>query len=80
MSVQTHYTLGGMMKSELFDSKKIELEVEKNEYLNSVFGLVCFTLALTCLGMGNPQKEALVCPLIIMPMLYDGYNHFPPEF
>jgi len=70
------------VKLSLFSEKEIQdiqTEVEiHNELLNSVAGLITFTLALACLGFENPQKVAMMCSIVIIALLYQASRYFPP--
>lgn len=66
------------MKSGLFDEEEVMQEAKKhNEFLNSAIGLLTFTLGLTCLGFDHPQRAALVCLGVIIPVYVQAWSHFP---
>jgi hypothetical protein len=66
------------MKSQLVDENKVKEEsLRQNEYLNGILGIVIFSLALSCVGLPNPQKAALVLNLIIIPMVIAAIKHVP---
>ncbi|CAM3627366.1 hypothetical protein [Parendozoicomonas haliclonae] len=67
------------MESKLFDEEDIKQEAKKhNDFLNTGVGLISFTLALTCLSFNDPQKAALLCFPIVLGILLQARNHFPP--
>jgi len=67
------------METKLFDKKVLEKEAKiHRDFLNTVFGLACFTLSFTCANMSNPQKAAALCLFMIIPMWVKGYFYFPP--
>lgn len=67
------------MNSGLFDEEAYRDEAARhNEFLNSVLGLLAFTLALTCLGFEHPDRAALLCLGIIAPIYWQAFRRFPP--
>jgi hypothetical protein len=66
------------LKSGLFNEEEFKLEAKKqSEFLNSVIGIVSFTLALTCMGFDKPDNAAILCLGIIIPLLIQSANHYP---
>lgn len=66
------------MKSGLFDEEVVKKEAKRhNEFLNSAIGLLTFTLGLTCLGFDHPQRAALVCLGVIIPVFIQAWGYFP---
>ena len=57
-------------------SDKIEAKTH-NEFLNSVLGVIAFTLALSCLGFDHPQRPAILCLGIILPIYWRAFKSFP---
>ncbi len=67
------------MESQLFDESTVKAECKiHNDFLNSVLGLVAFTVGLTCAGMPNTQKAAAVSLGVIIPLVIQSFFHFPP--
>ncbi|MGI1999130.1 hypothetical protein [Shewanella frigidimarina] len=63
---------------ELFNENRYKEEANKhNEFLYSVLGIIAFTLALSCLGFEHPQRPAMLCLAIILPIYLRAFRSFP---
>lgn len=49
------------------------------DFLNMSFGLISFTLALTCLGTKSPVINAWLCLIVVSFIRIKGSNIFPEE-
>lgn len=49
------------------------------DFLNMSFGLISFTLALTCLGTKCPAINAWLCLIVVTFIRIKGSNIFPEE-
>ncbi|KGD64047.1 hypothetical protein Y5S_02587 [Alcanivorax nanhaiticus] len=66
------------MKSKLIKEDEIRLEADKHsEFLNTALGLLTFTLALTCLSFDHPQRAAIICLGVVIPVYIQAWKHFP---
>jgi len=68
------------MDLELFDEEQVKKEAKNHTlYLNSVLGIVAFTLGLTCVSMPNTTKASIITLGIIIPLVIQAFKYFPPE-
>ncbi|MCU6433119.1 hypothetical protein LPB67_04935 [Undibacterium sp. Jales W-56] len=51
----------------------------QKEWLNWVFAVTTMGLALTCLQFKSPQRPALLCLFIIVPMYCHAFQNIPPS-
>jgi len=49
----------------------------QTEWLNLVFAVTTLGLALTCLQFKSPQRPALLCLFIVVPMYWHAFQNIP---
>lgn len=64
----------------LVKEAKIRADVkQQSKFLNTVIGILGFTVGLTCFGFEDPQKPALLSLGIFIPLLVQAGNYYPSE-
>ena len=79
------YVLGGRMETKHIETGLIDIDsvqanvIRQSEYLNSVIGILAFTLGLNCLAFTEPRLAAFTCLGIIIPVYVKAMNMTHPD-
>ncbi|EOX3960244.1 hypothetical protein ACS6BV_004695 [Vibrio alginolyticus] len=68
------------IKTGLIDIDSVQNNVvRQSEFLNSVLGILAFTLGLSCLSFQDPQSAAFTCLGILIPIYIKAINMTHPD-
>lgn len=66
------------MARDLITEKEYAVEAARHsEFANLVFGVLLFTISLTCLQFNHPTRAALVSLVVVLPLYVTAIVRFP---